>query len=335
MNVRGVGVSYGMTSSDKSMLEQLQEDVRRLCASGSRAVGSQGHAKARAYLLDRIAALGLQPLLEDFEAPYHRDGRDFVNLLASAPGNDALAAPILMAAHYDTCGDIPGADDNAAAIAIVLEVARRMREAPLRRPAIAAFFDAEEPPYYLTPSMGSIRYFEDQRPAREHCAIALDLCGHDVPIPTLEDLIFITGMESDPALPEVVRSCESSTDIRFIPTLNRYIGDLSDHHIYRVNKQPYLFFSCGRWKHYHAPTDTPDKLNYTKILAVADLLEGFVRELDDAVLDGPFESKDPVDTEIYFLEQTVGSFLEAFGFHPEDRWDVDQVARYMMSQFGL
>ena len=44
--------------------------------------------------------------------------------------------------------------------------------------------------------MGSIRFYEDQRREEIHCAILLDLVGHDVPVPGLEDLLFITGMES-------------------------------------------------------------------------------------------------------------------------------------------
>ena len=32
-----------------------------------------------------------------------------------------------------------------------------------------------------------------------------------------------------------------------------------------MNGVPYLFLSCGRWRHYHAETDTPEKLNYAKM----------------------------------------------------------------------
>lgn len=47
--------------------------------------------------------------------------------------------------------------------------------------------------------------------------------------------------------------------------MNEYVGDLSDHCIFRANGVPYLFLSCGRWRHYHAQTDTPEKLNYRKM----------------------------------------------------------------------
>ncbi|MDB4384067.1 M28 family peptidase, partial [Akkermansiaceae bacterium] len=58
--------------------------------------------------------------------------------------------------------------------------------------------------------------------------------------------------------------------MKMIATLNKYIGDMSDHGIFRENNVPYVFLSCGRWEHYHRPTDTPDRLNYSKMAAIAE-----------------------------------------------------------------
>ena len=35
---------------------------------------------------------------------------------------------------------------------------------------------------------------------------------------------------------------------------------------------PYLFLTCGRWQHYHQPTDTPDRLDYAKMGRIRDYL---------------------------------------------------------------
>ncbi|HIO02789.1 MAG TPA: M28 family peptidase, partial [Alphaproteobacteria bacterium] len=51
-------------------------------------------------------------------------------------------------AHYDTCDSLPGADDNAAAVPVLLEVAAQMADETLERSVILAFFDAEEPPHF-------------------------------------------------------------------------------------------------------------------------------------------------------------------------------------------
>ena len=66
--------------------------------------------------------------------------------------------------------------------------------------------------------MGSIRFYEDQRRKPINFAVVRDLVGHDVPIPGLEDLLFLTGMESDPGLATVVRETEPSSGVRIVPT---------------------------------------------------------------------------------------------------------------------
>lgn len=80
-------------------------------------------------------------------------------------------APVLIGAHYDTAGDWPGANDNAAAVAIALDAARRLVAAPAARDVVIALFDAEEPPFFQTPIMGSTRFCERQATGPVHAAL--------------------------------------------------------------------------------------------------------------------------------------------------------------------
>ena len=79
-------------------------------------------------------------MAEGFGAAYRHGEQDFCNLLA----------PVLLGARYDTCDSLPGADDNAAAVPVLLEVAAQMADETLERSVILAFFDAEEPPHFLS-----------------------------------------------------------------------------------------------------------------------------------------------------------------------------------------
>lgn len=318
------------------MIEQLREDVAALAKPGTREVGSTGHEEARSYLQERLESLGVPGYGgQGYEWPYEVGGQRFVNVFAQVPGQDAAASPVLIAAHYDTCGAQPGADDNAAAMAIALAVGERLLAEPAERRVILAFFDAEEPPYYLSPAMGSIHFHENQRTEDIHCPLVMDLVGHDTPIMGLGDALFLTGMESDPGLAEVIQRAQPPEGIRPVPSLNRYIGDQSDYHIFRVNRRPYLFLTCARWEHYHAPTDTPEKLNYDKMAHIAAYLETLVRETALQPLEGPFEGYDPTPVELEFLRRAVGPIAEAFGIPLESREDIDQIARVLMAQFGL
>jgi hypothetical protein len=137
-------------------LGRLRGDVEALATPAGREVGSAGHEQARGYLLGRLGELDLEPYAgAGFSLPYRVEHFEFSNLVAVVPGGDRSLPPLLLGAHYDTAGPLPGADDNAAAVAIALAVAERLRTAPGRRDVVFALFDAEEPTYYLTGAMGS------------------------------------------------------------------------------------------------------------------------------------------------------------------------------------
>ena len=312
--------------------QDLRYDVTTLATSAGRMVGTPGHAAARAYLAERLAGLGLDPYGERFELPYAAEGAQLCNVVGVASGTRPELAPIVLAAHYDTCGPLPGADDNAAAIAIALDVAARLRAEPISRSVVIGLFDGEEPPHYLGPAMGSLHWYHHQRRGPVHCAVVLDLVGHDVPVPGIEDLVFVTGMESDPEL--VFDLDRVSEGVRVQPVLNRYVGDLSDHHVFRMHQRPFLFLSCGRWQHYHMPTDTPDRLNYDKMAAIAELVALLIRRADAAELRGPFDGGDTLALELAGIERHFGKLL-GHAARLVGRKGVDAFVHMAMAGFGL
>jgi len=317
----------------------LKNDIERLALPGGRMVGSHGHAVARAYLLKRLAQIGLRPYRRDsFCLQYGGEGGTRVNLVGVVPGRDASKPPVLVGAHYDSVIPAPCADDNCAALAIALAAADALRKRPPSRDVLIALFDAEEPPHFLGPGMGSIRFYEDQmKPEGVHAAVIMDLVGHDVVIPfeylrgnrladalarrfarldrwdvalpIVRDLLFVTGAESHPALAPVLEKVKLPRRLRLIAALNEYVGDMSDHGVFRQNGVPYLFLSCGRWPHYHVPTDTPDRLNYRKMGRIAKYLVRLVESLCEARLETPRELADTVAFEIRCLKRALGPIL--------------------------
>jgi hypothetical protein len=315
-------------------LAKLQRDVHTLCAHPNRTVGSHGHQAAREYLQARYAELAMLPYAEAFEIPYSSGGLQFTNLAAVTPGaSDAPPAePIVLGAHYDTVPSTPGADDNAAAIAITLEVAKRLIAAPAERPVVIAHFDAEEPPFFQSDAMGSTNFYHHQRTGPVHAAVILDLVGHAVPIHGAENTIFMTGMECDPAFEQTVHALPPINGLQLVATLNDYVGDMSDHHAFRMNQVPYLFLSCGRWPHYHAPSDTPDNLDWVKMLATTNLIETIVRDIATRNLQGPWMSYDTTNTEITTMKQALANVLHNTGLTLKTRTDIDRIASLLLNQ---
>jgi hypothetical protein len=331
----------------------LRADVERLAAPGTRRVGSRGHRLARDYLLERLTALGLAPYRgADFALAYRGGGQVFENLIGVVPGKQPGLAPVLLGAHYDTV-DTPGADDNAAAVAIALDAARRLLQDRPPRDVVIALFDAEEPPHFQSGAMGSTHFFDDQRqPAGFHAAVVMDLVGHDVPFPdpglapVIAPLLFITGAESHPALPEVMLRSRQSPDLPVVATLNRRVGDMSDHHAFRLGGVPYFFLSCGRWEHYHARSDTPEKLNYAKMERICGYLTSLAQNLaatalPPAALDSEGKAVDTTALEIRLLEEALGTagarrLLSAVGLRQlRTAADLDRLAAVLQGYFQL
>lgn len=315
---------------------QLRADVENLAAPGSRKVGSPGHLEAREYLQARMATVGLVPYGEgEYQLPYQVEGTSYTNLAGVWPGLDGSLDPILLVAHYDTCGDQPGADDNAAAIAIWFQALNYLKTLNLQRDLIFLFPDAEEPPRFLTEHMGSTHFYNHQLRGSLHAGLVLDLVGHDVPIAGMEELLFIFGAESHQQWSKMLQEAPLPTGLKNIATLNRYVGDLSDHHVLRENGDAYLFLTCGRWEHYHQESDLPQHLNYEKMDRICQYVVSLVQSVDAETFGSRIPDHDPVDMELSLMRRAVGNYLEAHDIPMQTRNDIQKFVLSWVGQNGL
>jgi hypothetical protein len=275
----------------KDLDRDARATVRRLWADVSylaspeldgRAPGTEGHELAAVHIEAQMEELRLGPLFPGGygQAVPNRDGYAGLNLCGMLPGR--TDRKLLIGAHYDTHPDSgPGADDNAAAVAIALEVARRLSPWNGDASIVFAFFDQEEPPHFHEESMGSLFYAE--HPPHElatlECTIIMDLCGHDLPSITCPAGLIVMGAEQHQALVEVVDSADRE-DLPLIAIPHELEPDFSDHYAFRRRGVPFLFLTCGRWQHYHKPSDGLENLNMDKMGGIAASVERMVRALD-------------------------------------------------------
>lgn len=112
-------------------------------------VTAPGHLwRVEEYLADTFAQLGLQVAAHPFETG-HGTYRNVVATLlpthgAQSRGRGMASAPLILAAHYDTVEESPGADDNASSLAVLLEAAHRLRGMERRREVQCVGFCLEE-----------------------------------------------------------------------------------------------------------------------------------------------------------------------------------------------
>jgi hypothetical protein len=265
----------------------LKVDTYALATPEGRKPGTAGHRAALGYLRHRYAQIGLTTYgdMNDWQHTYPVRFRGkqanyyMHNLIGVIPGSDRSLAPVVIAAHYDSVIESYCADDNAAAVAVMLNVAQRIADAPLERDVIVAAFDGEEPPYFQGPAMGSTRFVEDVLDTC-HVVIVMDLIGHPLDVAGVDPhLTVVTGVESHPNLIAAV----SDHNLPLAVVNNNRVGDMSDHHAFRKAGFPFLFLSSGEWEDYHQTTDTPDLLDFTKMERVANTVESMARTAD--VLD--------------------------------------------------
>lgn len=307
-----------MTAVDPRSLPITSERARRLqqhvlyLASPDlkgRKPGTPGNATAARYLADRFAQAGLEPLssLGGYAQQIHRDIGDNIIGIRPAISPDARSRWILIGAHFDHLGEAggvvyPGADDNASALAILVELAHEMPSLGQHMLGFLAF-NSEEPPYIRTKDMGS-QFFVDHlpkeigAPERIHAVIIMDLMGGVFWKP-IHDTIFFAGAEYSPRLyRHFKRLSRLSTgshqllakpvglhSIEEIPLLGR--TPVSDYDAFRNVRVPFAFLSAGRTPRYHRPTDLPDTLHYERMALTQEWLRELLFGIDD---DGqPYE----------------------------------------------
>lgn len=157
-------------------------DVREI-AQRPHPLGSAEHARVQAHLLRRMAALGLQtstqagPLspgavrrLERNGAPSAAAGLGVLNLIGVLPGRDPALPAVVLMAHYDTAADSPGAADDSAGVAAVLEAVRALRaRGPANRTLVVLLTDAEEL------NLDGARAFFSDHPLRDRIGAVINL----------------------------------------------------------------------------------------------------------------------------------------------------------------
>lgn len=139
----------------ETIVESLKKHVKVLATDiGSRSIQEPLMlGRARDYILHCFESMGMTVRQQHYTA----FGESAVNIVAHSPRADLSSPLVLVGAHYDTVMGTPGADDNASAVAVMLETAQLLSSDPAYEssPVLFAAFSTEEPPAFNTEFMGS------------------------------------------------------------------------------------------------------------------------------------------------------------------------------------
>lgn len=244
--------------------------------------------KAAEYIAGELRRSGYEV---SFQA-YQVEGVEVKNIEAVLSGGELADEIIVLGAHYDTAWDTPGADDNASGIAGLLEAARLLRGKKLARTVRFVAFTLEEPPYFHTENMGSLRYARRcaERDENVVAAVVLEMLGYyddekgsqafppglSAFYPDTGNFVaFVGNLGSRSLLHESIEVFRETTALpseglagpAFINGV-----DFSDHWSFwqegydAIMVTDTAFF---RNHNYHEATDTPDTLDFDRLARVA------------------------------------------------------------------
>lgn len=244
--------------------------------------------KAALYIRRELERSGAKVSEQEYEV---RD-RTYRNVSALFPGEGSER--LVIGAHYDAAGPLPGADDNASGVAGVLELARLMKDDKLKTSVELVAYTLEEPPYFSTPHMGSmvhaqalkrdgvnvrlmislemIGYFSDEEGSQRYPAPAMQYI-----YPTIGNFIAVVGTLSTTHSVRIMK--QAMTGVSDLPVYSLNAPDvipgihLSDHTSYwKEGFEAVMITNTAYFRNpnYHTERDTPETLDYKRMAKVVE-----------------------------------------------------------------
>jgi peptidase M28-like protein len=252
------------------------------------------------YIEGSFSSAGLQSRRDSYEMR----GRTYHNIETEIRGLQPQI--ILIGAHYDSVIGSPGANDNGSGVAALLALARHFAGKPSNHTLRFVAFVNEEPPYFQTSQMGSFVYASRCKARGDQISamISLETIAYfsDAPhsqtypspglgafYPTTADFIgFVGNVRSRSLLrralalfrQQATLPSEGAALPAFIPGVA-----WSDQWSFWQRGYPGIMITdtaLFRYPHYHAATDTPDKLDYDRFALVVSGVQKMIEEIDRA-----------------------------------------------------
>lgn len=219
----------------------------------ARPIGSRAHEEARDYLVKELAALGASPQVMtatvlDGGTPGLVRAGTVQNILARIPGT-ANSKAVMLAAHYDSVPNSPGASDDGAGVAAILEAVRAVKAGgPLKNDVIVLLTDGEEP------GMLGARAFVAEHPWAKEVGLVLNLEARGSGGPVL---MFETSPGNGRLIEEFAESVPHPVSNSLMYEIYRVLPNDTDLTVFKGAKLPGLNFAyIDGVEHYHTSHDT-------------------------------------------------------------------------------
>ncbi len=220
-------------------------------------VGSGRIAEVRAYLLTRMAGMGLHPRTQTADSLITRSisGATYVsgawvtNLIGVLPGRHRAAPALALMAHYDSVPGSPGAADDSAGAASALEILRAIAaHGEPRRDVILILTDGEE-----LGLLGAKAFFAGD-PLAGHIGFVINLEARGG---GGRAAMFQTGARDGADISLFASHARTPNTTSLLPFVYRYLPNDTDFTVSLGKGIPgYNIAFIGRQFDYHSPSST-------------------------------------------------------------------------------
>jgi hypothetical protein len=254
--------------------ERAYNDVITQTGFGPRFPGSEGHRSMRSWLVRSLEEAGWQPVVLEGGDP----NQPIFNIEACRNAEPRInQGYILLGAHYDTRmfadrdpvsaqrnSPVPGANDGASGVAVLLEIARALPEGYLE-PLCLVFFDAEDNGRIMGWDwvVGS-RDYVAQLTAVPSAVVIVDMVGDT-------EQYFPVELNSDPELVTEIWGLAARMGIESFSTNPGY-AILDDHTAFIQQEIPAVDIIDFDYPYWHTIADTVDKVSADSLKNVGDVL---------------------------------------------------------------
>jgi Peptidase family M28 len=215
-------------------------------------MGSDESVRVRETLIDRLRAIGLDAKVQlpaRMQPPFPQ------NVVARLSGKGLRGKKALMlCAHYDSVPEGPGASDDAAGVAVVLETLRALKAGPpLERDVIALLTDGEES------GCQGARVFVNEHPWASDVGIVLnfDARGNSGP-----SIMFETSDGNGWLIDKYAQAVNQPFATSVSMDIYKFMPNYSDLTVLKATGMGGLNFAFGAGiAYYHTPEDTPENLD--------------------------------------------------------------------------
>ena len=272
--------------------ERALEHVRAI-AKEPHSMDSPENAAVRDYLVKELRALGVEPEVQTPTAAHYfvssvAEAGTPENVLARLEGTNDGDKAFLVMAHYDSVPTGPGASDDGAGVATMLETLRALKAGPpLKNDVIFLFTDGEER------GLLGARTFVDSHPWAKDVRVVLNLEGRGHTGPAY---MFETSDEAGWIIREFSKAAPyPMTTSDSVAFYKRSGGDTDLSVFLNAGRAGLNIAYIQGLTHYHTPLDNPEELDERSMQHMGSYALALTRHFGNVSLD---HTKAP--DEIYF-----------------------------------